>query len=107
MGEKSFSHFLLSILITPFEVNNIAFLPFLVGITQSNISIPNPIHSRIFHGVPTPIKYRGLSSGRLSQQRAHISYISSSGSPTLKPPIAFPTVFLEEMKSQDCFRRSA
>ena len=33
-----------------------AFLPFLVGITQSNISIPRDIHSSIFQGVPTPIR---------------------------------------------------
>ena len=37
-------------------VINIAFLPLRVGITQSNISIPKAMHSKIFHGVPTPIK---------------------------------------------------
>src|ERR1051326_5790207 len=54
--EKDFSHFLLSILITPLLVKSIAFLPLRVGITQSNMSMPSEMHSRIFHGVPTPIK---------------------------------------------------
>ncbi len=48
-------------------VNNMAFRPFLVGITQSNISTPIAIHSRIFQGVPTPIRYLGFSFGKLSQ----------------------------------------
>ncbi len=30
--------------------------PLRVGITQSNISIPKAMFSRMFHGVPTPIK---------------------------------------------------
>src|SRR4030095_2956955 len=107
IGEKSFSHFLLSILITPCEVNNMALRPFLVGITQSNMSTPNEIHSKIFHGVPTPIKYLGFSTGRLSQHSSVNSYIISSGSPTLNPPMALPTAFFEETYSHDCFRKSA
>src|ERR1700722_6439859 len=101
MGEKSFSHFLLSIFITPREVNNIPFLPLRVGITQSNISIPRPIHSNKLQGVPTPMRYRGFSAGRYSQQSAVIAYNSSSGSPTLSPPIAFPGAFFEAIYSQD------
>src|SRR4030095_3449129 len=97
IGEKSFSHFLLSILITPFEVKNIALRPLRVGITQSNISTPNEIHSKIFQGVPTPIRYRGFAAGKLSQHSSVNSYIISSGSPTLKPPIALPTAFFAEI----------
>src|SRR4029079_9296883 len=94
-------------LITPLVVNNMAFLPFRVGITQSNMSTPREMHSRIFQGVPTPIRYLGFSDGRLSQQRPHISYISNSGSPTLKPPIAFPLAFFDETYSHDSFLKSA
>src|SRR5450432_149401 len=97
MGEKSNSHFLLSILITPLDVNNIPFLPFLVGITQSNISIPRLMHSNKFQGVPTPIRYLGLSAGRFSQHKPVMAYNTSSGSPTLSPPMAFPGAFLAEI----------
>src|SRR5450631_824965 len=95
MEEKSCSHFLLSILMTPPEVNNMPLRPFLVGITQSNMSMPRLMHSNKFQGVPTPIRYRGFSGGRFSQQSAVIEYNSSSGSPTLSPPMALPTAFLE------------
>src|ERR1035437_3492835 len=105
MGEKSFSHFLLSILITPLLVNNIALRPLRVGITQSNMSTPKAIHSKIFQGVPTPIKYLGLFVGRLSQHSSLISYIFSVGSPTLNPPIAFPVAAFEEIYSHDIFLR--
>src|SRR4051812_5711389 len=101
MGEKSSAHFLFLILITPCDVNSIPFLPLRVGITQSNISTPKEIPSRIFHGVPTPIKYLGLSTGRLSQHSSVNSYINSSGSPTLNPPIALPAAFFEVIYSQE------
>src|SRR5215467_14581211 len=107
IGEKSFSHFLLSILITPLEVNNIALRPLRVGITQSNMSTPRLIHSKIFHGVPTPMRYRGLSAGRFSQQSAVIAYVVSSDSPTLRPPMAFPSAALDEMYLQEVLRRSS
>src|SRR5690606_32003831 len=103
---KSNSHFLLSMFITPLLVNSIALRPLRVGITQSNMSTPIEMHSRIFQGVPTPMRYRGFSAGRFSQHHAQISYITSSGSPTLNPPMALPVKFLDETYSQDCFRRS-
>src|SRR5258706_57978 len=106
MGEKSFSHFLLSILITPFEVNSMAFRPFRVGITQSNISTPLPIHSRIFQGVPTPMRYRGFCTGRSVQQASQISYNCCSGSPTLNPPMALPTASFPDTYAQLAFRSS-
>src|SRR3569833_4713739 len=94
-GEKSFSHFLLSILITPLDVKSMAFRPLRVGTTQSNISTPRAIHSRIFQGVPTPIRYRGLYAGRSVQQASVISYKCPSGSPTHNPPMALPTAPLD------------
>src|SRR6185312_1913056 len=106
MGERSFSHFLLSILIIPLLVKSMALRPLRVGITQSNISTPREIHSRIFHGVPTPIKYLGLFCGRSSQQSWQISYILSVRSPTLNPPIAFPVASFEVTNSQEDFRSS-
>ena len=38
-GEKSFFHFSFFMFITPFQVKSIAFLAFLVGITQSIMSV--------------------------------------------------------------------
>ena len=81
-------------------------LPFLVGITQSNISIPKAIFSNILIGVPTPIRYLGLSFGRISVTTAVISYISSAGSPTESPPIAFPSAPTDAIYSADCFLKS-
>src|SRR5882672_4098489 len=106
IAEKSFSHFLLSILITPFEVKSMAFRPLRVGITQSNISTPRAMHSRIFQGVPTPMRYLGLSTGRSVQQASQMSYSCASGSPTLSPPMALPTAPFEDTYSQEALRRS-
>ena len=63
-----------------------------MGITQSNISTPRAMFSRIFDGVPTPIKYLGFSRGKIEQTSLHISYMSSCGSPTDNPPMAFPGI---------------
>src|SRR5476651_2024765 len=101
MGEKSEANFLLRILITPCVVNNIPLRPLRVGITQSNISMPRSMPSNKFHGVPTPIKYLGLEAGKISQHISVKSYIISSGSPTLNPPIALPVAFFDAMYSQD------
>ena len=65
-------------------------LPFLVGITQSNISIPEEIANKISSGKPTPIRYLGLSSGKSSAVYALISLITDVGSPTATPPMAYP-----------------
>ena len=78
-------------LITPSDVNNCPFLAFLVGRTQSNISIPYLTASTISSGVPTPIRYLGLSSGNLSDINSNISVFSCFDSPTLKPPRAMPS----------------
>ena len=56
MGEKSASHFLLRMLMTPSAVNSWPLRPLRVGITQSNMSTPRSIPSRMFTGVPTPIR---------------------------------------------------
>jgi len=56
IGEKSSSHFLLRMLMTPSAVNSCPLRPLRVGITQSNMSTPRSIPSRMFTGVPTPIK---------------------------------------------------
>ena len=92
--------------ITPCQVKSIAFLAFLVGITQSIISIPRPMLSMIFQGVPTPIKYLGLSFGKISVTSSVILYISSSGSPTESPPIAFPSAPASEITSAEIFLKS-
>ena len=105
-GEKSASHFLFLILIVPLAVNNIPLRALRVGITQSNISIPNAMFSRMLIGVPTPIKYLGLSSGKISHTTSVMAYISSAGSPTDKPPMAFPCWLELAIYSADCARKS-
>ena len=70
------------------------------------MSIPKAIFSRRLAGVPTPIKYLGLSKGKISQTVSVISYISSCGSPTDKPPIAFPKQFFDATNSADSFLKS-
>ena len=106
LAKNRFPIFYFLILIVPFAVNNIPFLAFLVGITQSNISIPNAIFSNILIGVPTPIKYLGLSSGKIAVTTSVMAYISSAGSPTDNPPIAFPCAPAFAMYSADCWRKS-
>ena len=90
----------------PFAVKSIPFRAFLVGITQSNISTPRAIFSRMFIGVPTPIKYLGLSSGRIAVTTSVIAYISSAGSPTDNPPMAFPCPPTFAIYSADCSLKS-
>ena len=78
-------------LTTPVEVINCPFLAFLVGSTQSNISMPYLTASTISSGLPTPMRYLGLSSGNLSAINARIFVFSSLDSPTLSPPSATPS----------------
>jgi hypothetical protein len=75
-------------LIFQLEENAVPCLPNLVGKTQSNISIHSLIHIIKSSGVPTHIKYLGLSSGRKSVVKERISSISHLVSPTDKPHIA-------------------
>ena len=72
----------------PCEVNNCPLRPLRVGSTQSKTSTPIPTASHKSSGVPTPIRYRGFSTGSHSMERWIISNIASRGSPTDKPPIA-------------------
>ena len=83
-----------------------ALRPLRVGITQSNISTPNAIHSKIFQGVPTPIRYLGFCDGKISQHNSVKSYMVSMGSPTLNPPMALPVAFLDAINSADTFLKS-
>ena len=55
-SEKSFSHLALRIFIIPFQVKSIPLRPLRVGITQSNMSTPRAMPSRMLAGVPTPIR---------------------------------------------------
>ena len=91
IGSSLFLYSAFLILITPSEVNNCPFLAFLVGNTQSNISIPYLTASTISSGVPTPMRYLGLSLGNLSDINSNISFFSFFDSPTLKPPRAIPS----------------
>lgn len=90
MGVKSVSHFLLRMLMMPWAVKSMAFRPFLVGMTQSNMSTPRAIASRRFWGVPTPMRYLGRSLGSMLHTTSIMSYITSTGSPTARPPMALP-----------------
>src|SRR5690606_40891759 len=93
-------------LMVPCAVNNMPFLALRVGITQSNISTPKAMFSKILIGVPTPIKYRGLSSGKIPHTTSVIAYISSAGSPTERPPMALPSAPALAIYSADCILRS-
>ncbi len=74
----------------PVEVKSVPFRAFRVGRTQSKKSTPSITASRISSGVPTPIRYRGASSGRRGRVPSRISSITDLGSPTLSPPTANP-----------------
>ena len=62
-GVKSALYFALVILRFHFDEKAMPCLPSLVGRTQSNISNPFSIACRMSSGVPTPMRYLGLSSG--------------------------------------------
>ena len=66
-------------------------LPDLVGITQSNMSTPLFTAPNMSAGVPTPIKYLGLSTGITSLISSNTLNISFCVSPTAKPPMAYPS----------------
>ena len=59
-----------------------------VGRTQSNMSTPAPTETTRSTGVPTPMRYRGLSAGRSGATSATEACISSGRSPTEYPPSA-------------------
>ena len=63
------------------------------------------MHVKMLAGVPTPIRYLGLLVGNMSQHSEVISYISSVGSPTETPPMAYPSNSLEAIYSAECFRK--
>ena len=82
--------------------NSLTFQPY-VGTNSEDIPGTNGAgqHSRIFPGVPTPIRYLGFSLGRISQTSSVISYMTSWGSPTDNPPMALPSLSCEEIISAD------
>ena len=85
-GSRSYCAFLMTTL--PKDVKNVPFRAFRVGITQSNMSMPRSTPSTRSSGVPTPIRYRGLSSGRNGTDASIISYMTGLVSPTDSPPRA-------------------
>ena len=91
-GESSVLYLAFFNLMVPSVPNAVPCLPNLVGITQSNISIPRNIASRKSSGVPTPMRYLGSATGRCGSIASSIAYISSLVSPTLSQPIAIPSV---------------
>ena len=89
-GILSFWYFEFFKLTFPLHVKAKPVLPDLVGITQSNMSIPSLTAPRISEGVPTPIRYLGFCFGKKSVVSFKISNISDWFSPTASPPIAYP-----------------
>ena len=83
---RSYCAFLITTL--PKDVKNVPFLAFRVGMTQSNISMPRSTPSTRSSGVPTPMRYRGLSEGSSGAEASIISYITGLVSPTDRPPRA-------------------
>jgi len=88
---KSFVYLALESLIFHSAENASPCLPNLVGNTQSNISNPSSIACLISSGVPTHIKYLGLSAGNLEAVNATTSRIRSLLSPTLTHQTAIPS----------------
>ena len=72
---SSFLYFEFLKLIFPFHVYANPVLADLVGITQSNISIPLFTAPNISEGVPTPIKYLGLFLGIIDTMLSRTSNI--------------------------------
>ena len=93
--------------ITPVLVISCPFLAFLVGKTQSNISTPKKTASTISSGFPTPIRYLGLSSGRIFDKCFRTFVFSSLGSPTLNPPIAMPSNSHAKVRFSDSSLKSS
>lgn len=79
---------------------------FLVGQTESKISMPCSTASKISFGEPTPMRYRGLFSGMFTIETFIISFILSRGSPTARPPRAMPSKSKLEMNCAECFLKS-
>ena len=88
-GEKSVKKLPPLILKNPFLVNAVPNRAVRVLKTQSNISTPRQEHTTKSTGYPTPIRYRGLSLGKISVQRLTILQKSAFISSPAKPPIAY------------------
>ena len=87
-------------------MNRVPLRPFLVGITQSNISTPARTPSTRSSGVPTPITYRGVDSGSRGASQFMTSSICSFDSPTDRLPIAYPSKPIAASFSRHMSRRS-
>ena len=72
----------------PSQVKSFPCRPFREGMTQSKKSTPLATPSMMLLGVPTPMRYRGLSFGMWGSTASMISYITWVGSPTASPPMA-------------------
>ena len=93
-------------LIIPRLVKRCPFLACLVGITQSNISMPKWTDFAISTGKPTPIRYLGLFFFICGIKFSKIASLSISGSPTASPPIAYPSKPISWSFSSDSNLRS-
>ena len=90
----------------PMRVNAWSVRPDRVGRTQSNISIPRITAPTRSAGFPTPIKYRGLSTGKCGVVSSKTLNIISWPSPTAKPPNAYPSNSISLNFSADSRRNS-
>ena len=88
MGRGSVAYFSLRMFTVPSQVKSLPWRPLREGITQSKKSTPRATPSMMLLGVPTPMRYRGLSLGMWGSTASMISYITSAGSPTASPPMA-------------------
>jgi len=66
----------------------------LVGKTQSNMSTPRAVHTTRSTANPTPMQYLGLLGGSKPVHWSTTLQKESFSSPPLRPPIAYPGVFL-------------
>ena len=105
-GVKSSLYLAWLILIFPSSENASPCLPSLVGNTQSNMSNQNSIAWVRSSGVPTHIRYLGLSLGSLGHTNSTTSRTSSLLSHTLTHHTAIPSRAYCDKKSIDCSLRS-
>ena len=82
MGMGSVLYFSFLMFRVPSQVYSFPWRALRAGMTQSKKSTPRATASMMLEGVPTPIRYRGLSLGMWGSTASMMSYMVWVGSPT-------------------------
>ena len=105
-GRSSSLYCIFSMLIFPWVVKSPPCREFIVGNRESKQSIPKAIASSKSSGLPTPIKYLGLSLSICCKLVLIVVFMSSLPSPMPSPPSATPSKLSLLMCAALCARRS-